>query len=409
MDELKRYIFEKWPQTVRETPFGSVGEEDRLIALPRPYTVPCTDGHFQEMYYWDTYFTNRGLLLSDRLRTVLDNIENFIYLIDTYGMIPNGSHKSMLNRSQPPFFALMVRDVYRQTGDKKWLARCVTALEKEYAFWQSRRKSENGLNHYSCDADEARLARSVKMYAERTGIDHDTDLLYWGKNILAEAESGWDFCARFDGRCHEYNAVDLNALLWFYEKLLAFSARELSVGDGAEWEQKAAKRYEKMRELMHGEDGVFYDYCYTEQKRSVVRSAASFFPYFVGMCETDGGVDALLNALELPFGVQASERAGDAPFQWAQINGWPCLQLVAVEGLSRVGREDDAARIAKNFVCAVEQTFAKTGKLFEKYNLIEGSADAVSEYGTPEMMGWTAGVYLVLKKKLRADNGVLSL
>ena len=405
MDELKRYIFEKWPQTVRETPFGSVGEEDRLIALPRPYTVPCTDGHFQEMYYWDTYFTNRGLALSGRLQTVLDNIENFIYLINTYGMIPNGSHKSMLNRSQPPFFGLMVRDVYRRTGDKAWLAHCVAALEKEYAFWESKRKSENGLNHYSSDADEARLIRSVKMYGERTGIIYKDDLPYWGKNILAEAESGWDFCARFEGRCHEYNAVDLNALLWFDEKFLAFSARELGVGDGAEWEQKATQRYAKMAELMRGEDGVFYDYSYAEKKRSAVRSAASFFPYFVGMCDTDAGVNALLDALELPFGVQASERVGDTAFQWAQINGWPCLQLVAVEGLLRVGRDVDATRLAEKYVCAVEQTFVKTGKLFEKYNLLEGSADAVSEYGTPEMMGWTAGVYLTLKHFLEERAG----
>ena len=397
MDALKRYIFEKWSQTVRETPLGSVGEADRLIALPRPYTVPCTDGHFQEMYYWDTYFTNRGLLLSDRLQTVLDNIENFIYLIDTYSFIPNGSHKSMLNRSQPPFFGMMVRDVYRRTGDKQGLARCVAALEKEYTFWESKRKSENGLNHYSSDADETRLLRSVKMYGERTGIIYDKDLPYWGKNILAEAESGWDFCARFDGRCHEYNAVDLNALLWFDEKFLAFAARELGAGDGAQWEQKATERYEKMAKWMCGEDGVLYDYCYVNGKRSTVRSAASFFPYFVRMCDTDAGVDTLLDALELPFGVQASERVGDTAFQWAQINGWPCLQLVAVEGLVRVGREKDAKRLAEKYVRAVEQTFAKTGKLFEKYNLLEGSADAVSEYGTPEMMGWTAGVYLTLK------------
>ena len=400
MDELKCYIFEKWPQTVRETPLGSVGEADRLIALPRPYTVPCTDGHFQEMYYWDTYFTNRGLMLSDRLQTVLDNIENFIYLIDTYGFIPNGSHKSMLSRSQPPFFGLMVRDVYRQTGDKSWFSHCVEALLKEYDFWESRRKSENGLNHYSCDADEARLARSVKMYAERTGIDRDTELLYWGKNILAEAESGWDFCARFEGRCHEYNAVDLNALLWFDEKFLAFAARELGTGDGRDWEQKSAERYEKMTKFMRGEDGVYYDYSYVAQKRSPVRSAASFFPYFVGMCDTDDGIDALLDVLELPFGVQASERVSDGAFQWAQINGWPCLQLVAVEGLVQVGREADARRIAQKYVRAVEQTFEKTGKLFEKYNLLEGSADAVSEYGTPEMMGWTAGVYLALREYL---------
>ena len=49
MDALRRYILEKWPQTVRETPFGSLSEGDRLIALPRPYTVPCTDTHFQEL------------------------------------------------------------------------------------------------------------------------------------------------------------------------------------------------------------------------------------------------------------------------------------------------------------------------------------------------------------------------
>ncbi len=401
MDALKRYIFEKWPQTVRETPPGSVGEEDRLIALPRPYTVPCTDSHFQEMYYWDTYFTHRGLLLSGHLSTVLNNIENFIYLINSYGFIPNGNHKSMLNRSQPPFFGLMVWDIYRETGDKAWLARCVEALTKEYAFWESRRKSENGLNHYSSDADEARFARTVKMYAERTGIAHETDITYWGRNILAEAESGWDFCARFGGRCHEHNAVDLNALLWFDEKFLAFAARELGMGDGAEWEEKAAKRCEKMTNLLRGEDGIYYDYSYVEKKRSPVRSAASFFPYFVGMCGTDAGVDALLDALELPFGVQASERVSDTTFQWAQINGWPCLQLVAVEGLLQVGRRADALRIAEKYVRAVEQTFAQTGKLFEKYNVQKGNADAVSEYGTPEMMGWTAGTYLVLKGYLQ--------
>ena len=65
----------------------------------------------------------------------------------------------------------------------------------------------------------------------------------------------------------------------------------------------------------------------------------------------------------------------------------------------------NAMRLAEKYVRAVEQTFVKTGKLFEKYNLLEGSADAVSEYGTPEMMGWTAGVYLTLKHFLEERAG----
>ena len=399
MQALKTYIWGKWPQTVREMPIGREGNDALRIELPRPYTVPCADTHFQEMYYWDTYFAHRGLLLSGKMGMVLDNIENFIYMIDTYGRIPNGSKKSMLNRSQPPFFGMMVRDVYAQTGDKAWLARCVAALEKEYAFWDTHRKSENGLNHYSSDAEEERLLRAVKMYGERTGVFYEDNLLYWGRNILAEAESGWDFCARFNGKCHEYNAVDLNALLWFDEQFLAFAACELGTGDGSSWEQKAAKRYEKMTELMRDKDGVYYDYSYAEQKCSAVCSAASFFPYFVGMVHADAGVDALLRALELPFGVQAAEPVAGTAFQWGDKNGWPCLQLVAVEALENCGRVADARRIGDKFVRVVEQTFMQTGKLFEKYNVEKGNTDAVSEYGTPEMMGWTAGVYLALKEK----------
>ena len=116
------------------------------------------------------------------------------------------------------------------------------------------------------------------------------------------------------------------------------------------------------------------------------------------MCDTDGGIDVLLGALELPFGIQAAEPVSGTSFQWGDRNGWACLQLVAVEALKNCGRRTDAMRIAKKFVSAVEQTFVQTGKLFEKYNMQMGNADAVSEYGTPEMMGWTAGVYLVLKE-----------
>ena len=323
MEALKAYIAQKWSQTVREMPIGREGNDPLRIELPRPYTVPCADTHFQEMYYWDTYFAHRGLLLSGQLQTVLDNIENFIYLIDTYGLIPNASKKSMLNRSQPPFFGMMVRDVYARTGDKAWFARCVAALEKEYLFWNTHRKSENGLNHYSSDASEAQFLRAVNLYGERTGVLHTDNALYWGRNILAEAESGWDFCARFGGKCHEYNAVDLNALLWFDEKLLAFAARELGTGDEALWEQKATERYEKMTNLMRGEDGIYYDYSYVECKRSAVRSAASFFPCFVGMCNADAGMNVLLEVLELPFGVQAAEPVVDCGPGCRNLHGHP--------------------------------------------------------------------------------------
>ena len=48
------------PHTMRECKKDTLGS----IALPKPYSVPSLTGVFQQdMFYWDTYFTNIGLIL----------------------------------------------------------------------------------------------------------------------------------------------------------------------------------------------------------------------------------------------------------------------------------------------------------------------------------------------------------
>ena len=54
-----------------------------LLPLPHPYVVP--GGRFAELYYWDSYFTMLGLAESGQAALVHDMIDNFAYLIDTYG------------------------------------------------------------------------------------------------------------------------------------------------------------------------------------------------------------------------------------------------------------------------------------------------------------------------------------
>ncbi|MEJ7912334.1 MAG: trehalase family glycosidase, partial [Chitinophagaceae bacterium] len=76
-----------------------------LLPLPESYIVP--GGRFREIYYWDSYFTMQGLAVSNRYDLIEDMLDNFKYLIDTYGHIPNGNRNYYLSRSQPPYFALM--------------------------------------------------------------------------------------------------------------------------------------------------------------------------------------------------------------------------------------------------------------------------------------------------------------
>jgi hypothetical protein len=66
-------------------------------------------GRFREFYYWDTYWIVKALLHCDMAQTVKGIIENFLSMVQTYGIVPNGGRIYYLKRSQPPFLTLMVK------------------------------------------------------------------------------------------------------------------------------------------------------------------------------------------------------------------------------------------------------------------------------------------------------------
>lgn len=213
---VRQYIRNSWDKSLRTR-----GHRPDGIALPYPYNSPCAEGIFDEFYYWDTCFTNKGLIADGKYEDALHNVLNMAYLIDRYGYMPNAAVTGMLNRSQPPLFGVMVRDImpYAGTQEKQAL---IEALEREYRFWMSRRLLPSGLNRYGNSADketkllmadeaERRLSRSFD------GVDRET----LGGNILAECESGWDFSPRFGFHCMDYAPIDLNSLLYLYEQMLA--------------------------------------------------------------------------------------------------------------------------------------------------------------------------------------------
>jgi alpha,alpha-trehalase len=59
-----------------------------------PFVVP--GGRFREFYYWDSYFTMEGLLISGLHQTVKGMIENTMVYVNEYGFVPNGARKYLL-------------------------------------------------------------------------------------------------------------------------------------------------------------------------------------------------------------------------------------------------------------------------------------------------------------------------
>lgn len=390
------YIKKNLPRTFRE----HKTDEDTLIGLPYPYTVPCAENYFNELYYWDTYFTNKALFAIGNAEQAKNNVMNILYLIEKFGYMPNGNRTFYLKRSQPPYAAFMADDVYRKTGDQEFLRSAFPILKREYEFWMTKRVSENGLNHYDTEEDERSCAAFYIDYVStRIKINNSCNAEYAGKCYFAEAESGWDFTPRFNGYCADFNPVDLNSNLYLYEKLFAEYEVLLGEGDGKEWLKIAHKRAERMKALLwDGTAQVYKDYNYKTRELSAVVSAASFHPYFaeIAVDAQKTGLKNLLSILEGDYGIFTTEKIFEK-YQWAYPNVWAPCQYIAVIALKQYGYMDDAKRIAKKYAALIEKNFETHGKLFEKYNGSTGGIDAVSEYGTPEMLGWTAGVYLKCK------------
>jgi alpha,alpha-trehalase len=77
--------------------------------LPMRYPFVVPGGRFREVYYWDSYWTLEGLLVCGMFDTAKQMLQNFMYFIDQFGFIPNGSRIYYLNRSQVGPLSLFIQ------------------------------------------------------------------------------------------------------------------------------------------------------------------------------------------------------------------------------------------------------------------------------------------------------------
>ncbi|RRJ94681.1 alpha,alpha-trehalase [Opitutaceae bacterium TAV4] len=413
--EVEAFIHAHWNNTVRHTPDDS----GTLLGLPFPYTVPCRDSTFQEMYYWDTYFASLGLLDSGHASLAVSNARNFFAQIARHGFVPNGNRTFYTNRSQPPYLAALVQAIdvsekqsqWSECKHTGWTQDAVAALRTEHAFWTTRRATSCGLSRYGHNDDDDGLCEFYPVVAARLGMTQPPrELLPELSHALAEAESGWDFTPRFEHRCEDFCPVDLNSLLHLHELYLSIND---NIGNRKFWRGRAMHRRQLIHDfLWNDERGGFFDYDHRHDRRGDSVSAAAFHPLWAGIAtprQAARTVERMLPLLEFPHGLATC--APPEPTcngskqklrQWDFPNGWACLQLIAYRGLARYGYTTQAVRIAQKYLNVVSRGFEETGDLWEKYNVEDGTVSRINEAGyfsdtgdpAPAMMGWTAGVFI---------------
>ncbi|GAB4415000.1 MAG: alpha,alpha-trehalase [Bacteroidia bacterium] len=415
-----------WPVLTRQPDTAGAGS---LIPLPYPYIVP--GGRFREVYYWDSYFTMQGLRHSKTHRQLIGSMcDNFAYLLDTLGFIPNGNRSYYLGRSQPPFFSQMVR-LAVETDSSRSLGDFLIALQQEYDFWMDGAETLDAahpahrrvlrmpdgaiLNRYWDDVAGPRPEsyREDVLLARETG--RDADSLY--RHLRAAAESGWDFSSRWlrDGQTlgtihtTDIVPVDLNALLCHLEQTLRDAwAQQGDTARARRYDDLARRRQQALDTWCWSEgERVYVDYDWMAGSPTPVRSLAMCYPLYLGLASDQQAAavaDYLSGHLLAPGGLLTTDRPTGQ--QWDAPNGWAPLQWIAVQGLARYEQRALALDIRSRWVSLNEQVYRRTGKLVEKYDVADLSLEAGGgEYPLQDGFGWTNGVLAGLLADMAWGDG----
>lgn len=383
LDHINNY----W-QTLKRT---STKESSTLIALPHPYIVPSPGNDsfaFEEQYYWDSYFTSLGIDDEELVSGMLDNL---IFMFEEFGLIPNGNRYYFTSRSQPPILTTFIFHVYdKYKKSDQWLAEKIEVAKKEYfSVWMSSehphaRQVYDGLSRYY-------------------DINHLHD--------LAEAESGWDMTPRFKRQCLDFLPIDLNCLLFKYERDFIRAAEIFGNTSEAEsWENTSEKRRSAVTRIMWSKRrAFFFDYHFIDEKQSSVYSLASYYALWSGLASDYQAKKLVMQLAKFEKSGGLTTTAGyfmykplfgSTKTQWAYPNGWAPLHLITIEGLEKYGYTNEARKIAHKWLKTCNDWFIKTGDFQEKYNVVNPKNKPTSGlYPSQTGFGWSNGIFIELSKK----------
>lgn len=364
--------------------------ERTLLFLPLPYITPGgSEKSFPEIYGWDTYYVNCALLAHGRTDLCRNNIVNQLHQIERFGMTLNGNRTWYKTRSQPPLWAEGVRRYVEATGDEDLLMQAYPLLKREYTgYWCA--------DHHSTP---------VGLATNRDIGDTDAPVLH------AESETGLDFYAGYDGDVRRCAPLITNcALVNFAENLAWFARRLHRPAEAARWETAAAERAALIRRHNWCErQSCFFEYDFVADRRVPVWSVNAYWPLWAGVA-TPAQAEAMRR--HLPRFVKAhglSFNDTDYPsphacFQWLQWGhpaGWPPAQIMVAEALARHGAFEDARGFAFAFLRLQLALHERTGKLWEKYNVVDGGTAFPKErYETPPLHGWSCASVVLLGRLL---------
>nr|XP_018904596.1 PREDICTED: trehalase-like isoform X2 [Bemisia tabaci] len=392
-----------------------------------PNTVIIPGGRFTEVYYWDTYWIVKGLLLCDMFDTAKGVIDNIIYLVKKYGYMLNGSRNYYENRSQPPLLIPMVAAYYQLKQDEAWLLENLPVLELEFQFWMNNRMinvKKDGktyrMAHYSVETCGPRPESFKEDFTLASNLTSDEERTNLYIELKTAAETGWDFSQRWTKtppgqtesllylKTRSIIPVDLNAFLQLNAHYLSnwfFMAGDISKGEY--YLQIAEELLTAIDEVMWREDlKSWFDWDNEDGQSRVDFYASNLTPLWTGSYRkapqemgkfaveylVSQGIiseDGIPRYLGIPTTLKNFGQ------QWEAPNMWPPLQMIGIQGLDNTlypKAQQVAYRLGAKYLETNYVGFVRTGQMFEKYDMNQlGSIGGGGEYVPQTGFGWSNG------------------
>ncbi len=375
-----RYIEKYWKEITCYYP----RDQFTHLGLPNKFISPNDGIYKNDQFYWDSYFIILGLVKCGRAEIAKGMIDNFLFMQKRFNIIPMRNRFYNLGSSQVPFLTSMSREVFGELKNLRWMKNVIKAAEAELnGYWMNKKLNEVHLVHQG-------LSRYCDHY-----ITH----------LAAEHESGWDMTSRFHNHCLDYLPVDLNCALYKYEIDLAeFYKNTGNKKKSNQYILQSEKRRRKMNQLMWNfKKGFYFDYDYKHKKQSSFYSIAGFYPMWARLATHTQAKKMVDNLKHFEFeGGLANTQSVNLSEEYRQHdypNGWPHQQWIVIRGLMNYNFQSDAYRLAKKFLDLNKKVFEKTGKLWEKYNVVKCDIGESERYKTQWGFGWTNAVFVRLIDK----------
>jgi len=411
----------KWPELSKKA-LPLKNAYSTLIDTKIPFFAP--GGRFKEFYYWDSYWILLGLLRMKMYISAENLVKNFVFMINKYGFIPNGSRKYYTNRSQPPMFTQMLYLLLQYDFERYKdfvMSKGIGAAIEEYEWFEEKKKTEfffNGqllaLNQYKVSASHPRLESFIHDYIvfeylkKYQDSPSETDFY---SHIHTAAESGWDFSTRWlleDKHLYSIHTtdmihVDLNALLYRNEVII--SKILLLKGDfeqSAKFKNKSNERALLINKVLwNPKRKIWNDYDTKARKYTDKRFYFSnIMPLLYGISPPDNTnpAEILTEYSKELFGYVGGIPTGGETIssqQWDYPNVWAPHQSMMVNYLLDKGHRNLAVHVARTFFENAFAAYIEKNVFYEKYDCNRiGMTGNEGEYLPQTGFGWTNGTLI---------------